>query len=58
MAGRAGMLTGMPVRRAIAAKGGAAFLAGAKMNPVGTDLHALFAFMALRKADRFDCVEV
>jgi hypothetical protein len=44
----------MPVRRAIAAESDAALLAGAKMDPVSADLHALFALVARWKTNRFD----
>lgn len=38
------MLTGVAIRRAIAAKCDAAFLTGAQMHPLRADLHTLGAF--------------
>ena len=58
MAGGVGVLAGVPVRRAVAAKRDAALLAGAQMNPFVADLHALRAFAALRIFDRCDRVEM
>ena len=45
------VLAGMAVRRTIATQGDAAFLAGPQMHPVRADLHAFFAFAALRLFD-------
>ena len=39
---------GVPIWRAVAAERDAAFLAGPQMNPIVADLHAFFAFPALR----------
>ena len=44
--------------RAVAAERDATCLAGAQMNPVGADLHAFFAFAALRLLDRIDRIEM
>src|SRR5438552_19151087 len=46
--GSAGVLTGVLVRRAVAAARAAALLAGAQVHPLRSDLHALLAFAALR----------
>src|SRR3954468_6609672 len=51
MAAGGGVFAGMPVRRAIAAKRRAAFLAGAKMDPVGTDPDAFRAFQFFRMSN-------
>ena len=45
------VLAGVTVRRAVAAERDAAFLAGPQMHPVCADLHAFFAFTALRLFD-------
>ncbi len=45
------VLAGVTVRRAVAAERDAAFLAGPQMHPVCADLHAFFAFAALRLFD-------
>jgi hypothetical protein len=45
------VFTGVLIWRAVAAKRDPAFLAGPQMNPVATDLHAFFAFAALRLFD-------
>src|SRR5215211_110366 len=52
------MFAGVLIWRAVAAKRHATFLACAQMNPVTTDLHALFAFPAFRLFDGFDCVQM
>jgi hypothetical protein len=54
MAAGLGVLTGVLVRRTVAAEGHAAVLAGPKMNPLGADLYAFFAFASARKANRFN----
>src|SRR3979409_200726 len=54
MAGRAGVLARVPVRRAIATKGDAAFLAGAEMDPGRSDLYAFLALQPARRYDRID----
>jgi hypothetical protein len=46
------------VRRTVAAEGGAALLASPQVHPGGADLHALFAFVTLGKADRFNGFEM
>ena len=51
MAGRVRVFAGVLVRRTVAAERDAAFLAGAQMNPIVADLHALRAFAALRLFD-------
>ena len=48
------VFAGMLVWRAVAAERDSARLARPQMNPVGTDLHAFFAFAALRLLDRLD----
>jgi hypothetical protein len=45
------VFAGMPVRRAVAAERDATRLARAQMDPGRTDLHAFFAFTALRLLD-------
>jgi len=52
------VFTGVPIRRAIAAERHATRLARPQMNPVAADLHALFAFGALRLLDCFDCIQM
>ena len=54
MADGAGMFTRMPVRRAIAAKGDTAFLAGPEMDPLGSDLYAFLALQPGRRDDGID----
>jgi hypothetical protein len=46
------------IRRGVATKGDAAYLTSPQMNPVVADLHAFFAFKALRPFDRCDRVEM
>ena len=53
-----GVFAGMPIRRAVTAEGHAACLARPQMHPVAADLHALFAFGALRLLDCFDCIQM
>ena len=48
MSGRVRVFGGVPIWRAVAAERDAAFLAGPQMHPVVADLHAFFAFPALR----------
>ena len=48
----------MSVWRAVATKRDSTCLAGPQMNPVRTDLHAFFAFTALRVFDRLDRVKM
>jgi hypothetical protein len=45
---------GVAVERIVAAKGRAALLAGAQMDPTGAHFHAFFALVALRPLDFFD----
>src|ERR1700745_3230813 len=54
----AGVFAGVLIRRAVAAKRDSTCLACAQMNPVASDLHALFAFPAFRLFDRFDCIQM
>jgi hypothetical protein len=51
MPGGVRVFGGMPVRRAITAERHATRLAGAQMDPLCADLHAFFAFEALRLLD-------
>ena len=51
MRGSVRVLAGVTVRRTIAAERDAALLARAQMHPVCPDLHAFFAFAALRLFD-------
>src|SRR5438874_13086460 len=53
MADRARVFAGVAIRRAVAAKGDAAFLACPEMNPGRADFLALFAREATRPFDRF-----
>ena len=55
MTGRVRVFAGVTVWRAVAAKGHAAFLAGAQMDPVAADLHTFLALETARPLDRFDC---
>ncbi len=51
------VFAGVLIRRAVAAERDATCLTGPQMNPVCTDLHALFAFAALRmfyRPNRFE----
>jgi hypothetical protein len=48
------VFAGMLIWRAVAAERDATCLAGSEMNPVVADLHACFAFAALRPFDRCD----
>ena len=52
------MFAGVLIRRAVAAQRDSTRLAGAQMNPVTTDFHALFAFPAFRLFDGFDCIQM
>ena len=52
------VFAGVLVWRAIAAERDSTRLAGPQMNPVCADLHAFFAFTALRLFDGRDRVEV
>ena len=58
MAARVGVFARMLVRRAIAAECDSTCLTGPQMNPGRTDLHALFAFTALRLFNRLDRVKM
>src|SRR2546423_14954044 len=53
MAGRLGVFTGVAIRRTVAAKRHAAFLAGPQVDPSAADLHAFLAFETARAFDRF-----
>jgi hypothetical protein len=48
------MFAGVPIGRAVAAKGDSACLACPQMYPIGADLYALFTFTALRLLNRID----
>ena len=54
----AGVFAGMPVRRAVATERDATRLAGPQMHPLRADLHAFFAFAALRLLDGRNHVEM
>src|SRR6185369_7502723 len=54
MPGRVRMMARVAVRRAVAAEGGAALLAGTQVDPAGADFHALLAHPKLRVFDGFD----
>jgi len=58
MTGRVRVFASMPIWRAVAAEGDGTGLAGAQMDPVGADLHALFAFATLRLFDWCDRIDV
>jgi hypothetical protein len=58
MADSVRVFAGVTVRRAVAAKRDAAFLASPQMDPVCAGLHAFFAFAALRLFDRRDRIDV
>jgi hypothetical protein len=58
MPARVGVFARMLVRRAIAAECDSTSLAGPQMNPGRTDLHAFFAFTALRLFNRLDRVKM
>jgi hypothetical protein len=49
---------GVPVWGAIAAECHATGLAGAQVYPISSNLHAFFAFAALRLLDRLDRIEM
>jgi hypothetical protein len=51
MPARVRVFARVPVWRTVATQGDATFLAGPQMNPLVADLHALFAFAALRLFD-------
>lgn len=53
-----GVFAGVPIRRAVAAKRGAALLAGAQVHPGRTNFHALFAFAHLRLFDGANRIEM
>ena len=54
----AGVFAGVPVLRAVTANGHATCLARAQMHPTAADLHAFFAFTALRLFDRLNRLEM
>jgi hypothetical protein len=58
MPARVRVFAGVPVRRAVATERDATRLARAQVNPARPDLHAFFAFTALRMFDVNDCVEM
>ena len=52
MSGGVRVFAGVLIRRAVAAQRDSTRLARPEMHPIGTDLHALFAFTALWLLDR------
>ena len=48
------MFAGVLIWRAVAAQRDSTRLARPQMHPIGTDLHAFFAFASLRLLDRFN----
>ena len=58
MAGRVRVFAGVAIRRTVATKSHAAFLAGPQVDPIAADLHALLAFKTVRPLDRFDSFDV
>jgi hypothetical protein len=58
MTTRVCVFTGVLIRRAVAAKRRSTCLTRPQMHPVVTDLHALFAFPALRLFDGFDRIQM
>ena len=48
------VLTGVLIRRAVAAQRNSTRLARPQMHPVGTDLYAFFAFATMRLLDRLN----
>ncbi len=52
------VFAGVLIWRAVAAERDAAFLAGSQVDPLRSDLHAFFAFTALRLFDGRDRFEV
>jgi hypothetical protein len=48
------VFAGVLIRRAVAAQRGSARLARPQMHPIGTDLHAFFAFSTMRLLDRLN----
>ena len=58
MTGGMRVLTRVTIRRAVAAQGHAALLAGAQVDPLRADLHAFGALANFRLLDRIDDVEM
>jgi hypothetical protein len=58
MPSRAGMLCRVTIRRTIATQRDAARLTSAQVNPLITDLHALFTFATLRMLNRLDSFDM
>ena len=54
MSGCVRVFTGVAIRRTVAAKSHAAFLAGPQVDPIAADLHAFLALKTARPLDRFD----
>jgi hypothetical protein len=54
MTSRVRVFAGVTIRRAVAAKGHAAFLAGSQMDPIAADFHTFLALEAAWAFDRFD----
>ena len=55
---RARVFAGVLIRRAVATKSDAALLAGAEMQPLRADFHALSALAGFRLLDRIDRIEM
>ena len=58
MTARARVLARVLVRRTVAAQGDSTLLTGAKMDPLGADLHALGALANFRLFHGLDGIEV
>ena len=52
------VFAGVLIRRAVAAQRDSTRLARPEMHPIGTDLHAFFAFASLRLLNRFNRIQV
>src|SRR6266702_1807139 len=52
------VFAGVPIWRTVATEGHVTRLARPQMYPVAADLHAFFAFGALRLLDCFDCIQM
>ena len=52
------VFAGVLIRRAIAAQRDSTRLARPEMHPIGTDLHAFFAFASLRLLNRFNRIQM
>ena len=58
MSGRVRVFSRVLIGRAVAATRTSALLAGAKVNPVRTDFHTVFAFFPLRMLDVVNALDV